>query len=83
MTPKTGSQSKAFVPAHEDLSVLEALVILFPWNRAHPPYIVLVLWKYHSMYCGIITAFIMISKLAFQCFRRILSLVPGYISLLL
>lgn len=83
MTPNTGSQSKVLMPAYEGISVLEVFVILFLWNKAHPPCVVLVLQKYRSIYYGIIAAFIMISKLAFQCFLHILSLVPGYISLLL
>lgn len=81
MTPNTGSQSKVLMPVHEGLSVLEALVILFLWNRA-PPRIDLVLQKYHCMYCGIIAAFIIIAKFVFRCFLHVLSLAPRYIPLL-
>lgn len=76
MTPKGGTQSKVLVGGYEGYF---SFVTLFSWNRA-PPCIVVGLEKYHGMYCGIIAAFIIISKLVFQCFLQVLSLVPRYLS---
>lgn len=46
-----------------------------PMERGSPPLpIVLVLQKHHCMYCGIIAAFIIISKFVFQYFLCVLSL---------